>query len=292
MLKKFLNISFTRKDVAYLFMIVISALLYAVGMQSFVKSGNLYPGGFAGIARLVSISSHRYLHVTISFGAVYFLLNLIVTVFIWKRIGHKFVLYSFIWYTLSSIFIIVIKLPHITQDMLLVSVFGGLINGVAIGIALRSNASSGGTDFIAMDLSRRLHKSTWNYMLGLNAVVLVIAGISFGWKQALYSIIFQYVSTTVVNGMYQRFKVCRLEIITDSPDEVREVVFEVCHHGITKVSVEGAYRNARHSMLITSINAFQVNSTIDAIKRIDPKAFISVSQVERIVGNYYQKPIE
>lgn len=292
MVIKKLNITFTKKDIQYLLVIALSALIYAFGMESFVKSGNLFPGGFAGISRLISLSAARYIGIDIPFGVIYWLLNFTVVLFIWGRIGHKFVLYSILWFSLSSLFTIIINVPIVTNDMLLIAVFGGLLNGLAIGLALRSNASSGGTDFIAIDLSARLKRPTWNYMLGVNAIVLVIAGLLFGWDKALYSIIFQYVSTQVVNTMHQRYKVTRLQVTTDHADEVCEAVFKTCRHGITRFPVEGAYKHQPHTMLQITINNYQLNEVIEIIRKTDSHAFISLTAVERVIGNYYQKPLD
>lgn len=286
------KIIFTKKDISRVSAIIVSALIYSVGMNTFVKAGNLFPGGYAGISRLLSLILTDALNIDISFSVIYFILNAITTVFIWKRLGHKFVLYSFLWFTLTSIFTAVIPVSQVTHELLLISIFGGLINGFAMGVALQHNASSGGTDFIAIDLANRLGRPTWNYIMVVNACVLVIAGFKYGWTTCLYSIIFQFVSTQVVNAMHQRYKISRLQIVTDHPDEVSNAIFNDIRHGITKVQCEGQYSHEQHCLLLTTINSYQANDVIKVIKKADPKAFISVNAVEKVVGNYYQKPLE
>ena len=287
-----LNITFTKKDIQYIITIAFSALVYAFGIESFVSSGNLFPGGFAGISRLVVMLIERQIGIVIPFGVIYWIMNFTVVLFIWNRIGHKFVLYSILWFSLSSLFSIIINVPIVTQDMLLIAVFGGLINGFAIGLALRSNASSGGTDFIAIDLSVRLKRPTWNYLLGLNAIVLMLAGLAFGWDKALYSIIFQYVSTQVVNTMHQRYKITRVQVITDHADKVCDAVFSTVRHGITRIEVEGAFKRQPHTMLLITVNNYQLPEVISCIRKADERAFMTLNAVERIIGNYYQKPLE
>lgn len=283
---------FTRRDIAYIAGIIVSALIYSLGMNSFVKSGNLFPGGYAGISRLLALILSEAMGREISFSIIYWVLNAITTLFVWRRIGHKFVLYSVFWFSLTSLFTAVIRIPVITHEILLISIFGGLINGFAIGISLRCNASSGGSDFIAIDIANRLKKSTWNYVFFVNAGVLVIAGMKYGWTSALYSIIFQFVSTQVVNSMHQRYKVCRVQIVTDHPEEISAAIFHHIRHGITKLRCEGEFSHESHWLLLTTINTYQINEVITTIKLTDPKAFVSVNTVERVVGNYYQKPLE
>lgn len=286
------RMNFSRKDIGYIALIVLSALIYAVNMNSFVESGNLYPGGFAGVARLLSNLSTTLFHVHLSFSVIYMVLNALVTIVVFRSIGHKFILYSVIWYTLTSIFTGLIDLPAITHQPLLISVFGGLINGFAIGLALRSNASSGGTDFIAIWLSMKLNKPTWNYMLGFNAVILCIAGAVYGWETALYSIIFQYVSTQVVNGMHQRYHLTSLHIITDRPEEVIDALFHTVRHGVTKIRCEGGYTEKEHYLLMTTINTYQLKEVVSKVRQADPHAFMEINQASQIIGNYYQKPID
>ncbi len=286
------KMNFTKKDIGYIAMIVLSALIYALNMNSFVESGNLYPGGFAGVSRLLANLSQTLLHVKLSFSFFYMVLNLAVTLLVFRTIGHKFILYSVIWYTLTSVFTGLIDIPAITHQLLLISVFGGLINGFAIGIALRSNASSGGTDFIAIWLSMRLNRPTWNYMLCFNALILCIAGAVYGWETALYSIIFQYVSTQVVNYMHQRYHLTALKIITDAPEEVTQAIFHTCRHGVTKIRCEGGYTEKEHYLIMTTINTYQLKEVITNVRKADPHAFMEINHASQIIGNYYQKPID
>ncbi|MCR5230712.1 MAG: YitT family protein [Solobacterium sp.] len=283
---------FKKEDMIHVLMIVISALLYSLGMSVFVKSGNLFPGGYAGISRLISEVLRKFFNISLSFSVIYFLMNGLTTIFVWKKIGHKFVIYSVMWYTLTSFLTSFNFQEIITNDPLLIAVFGGLINGLAVGIALRNNASSGGTDFIAIYMSIRFNMPTWNYVMAANACVLMIAGLLFGWEQALYSIIFQYVSTQVVGVIHQRYKLTGLNVVTNYPQEVCDAVFHTCRHGITKVQCEGGFTDEPHWLLMMTINTYQMKDVIDNIKHTDPHAFITVNSVNRIVGNYYQKPLE
>ena len=98
---------------------------------------------------------------------------------------------------LTGVFVEILPVTNITEDILLITIFGGILQGVALGIALRGNASSGGTDFIAMWISQRTNQPAWNYILAMNAVMLVAAGYLFGWNAALYSICLLYTSRCV-----------------------------------------------------------------------------------------------
>lgn len=279
-------------DLGRLALVALSALVYSLGMNTFVKSGNLFPGGYAGISRLLSMVAQDMLSIHVGFSTIYFAMNIATTLFVWKRIGRHFVEYSVAWFSLASLLTAILPKYMVTQDILLVAIFGGIVNGTAVGIALRANASSGGTDFIAVDLSNRLHRSSWNYIFACNVCVLLVAGFCYGWNQALYSIIFQYASTQVVNTLHQRYKVTRLQIVTDKPDEICAELFRICRHGITRLECRGAYSGKDHAMLLMSVNNNQVKSILKKIQEIDGKAFISLNPVDRIIGNYYQEPLD
>ena len=179
-----------RDDGKRLFLVCLGALIFSFNMKSFVRAGNLLPGGIAGITVLIQQIGNEYFHVSIPYSVGNLLLNS-VPVFIGIRfVGKKFTLYSCLMIVVSSILTDVLPVQPITYDELLVAVFGGLINGFAIGLCLMGKASSGGLDIVAVYLSRRWNIDAWNYTLMLNAVILATAGLIFGWDRALYSIIF------------------------------------------------------------------------------------------------------
>lgn len=115
---------------------------------------------------------------------------------------------------LNSIFTDLIPSYILTEDILLISIFGGIINGLAIGICLNAGATSGGTDFISIFLSEKRGIDSFNIILGFNAVIICVAGFIFGWEKALYSIIFQYASTTVLHLLYKKFQQSTFFIVT------------------------------------------------------------------------------
>ena len=286
------RIQFTKRDIPAILAVIVSATIYSIGMNNFIKTGNLFPGGYAGISRLISQTALQYFHVNISFSVIYFILNLFTAAIVWNRIGHKFMIYSGLFVTISAILTAVLPVSSVTSDLLLISVFGGVITGFSTGLVLRNNASSGGTDFIAIWLSNVYNKPTWNYVMAGNAVILILAGLLFGWNQALYSIIYQYVNTQIINLMHKRYKFTRLDIVTNLPDEICDVIFKSVHHGVTKVRCEGGFSGSEHWLLLVTINTYQIQEVIRRLKEADPHCFITICNVERIIGNYYQTPLE
>ena len=113
----------------------------------------------------------------------------------------------------------------LTDDVLLICIFGGIINGFAISLCLLGRATSGGTDFIAVAVSERMNVDAWNYVLLGNAAMLAVAGFLFGWDKALYSIVFQFASTQIVHMLNPRYKRTTLFIISDKSEDIYEQGF-------------------------------------------------------------------
>lgn len=286
------TVNLDKKTIFQVMMVVLSSLLYAVSMNFLVVRGNLFPGGFVGISRIISQAFYQYLHIKLPFGLLYFTLNIIPTILVYKYIGKKFTILSFLQFSLVSIFTLFIPKLFLTDDLLLIAVFGGILSGSAISIALRNNASSGGTDFVAMFCFHRFNINAWQYIMGANVVILIIAGLLFGWETALYSIIFQFCSTQVIHTFHNRFKYKTLHIITEHGNEVCASILKTVRHGITKMEGFGVYHQRPKDYLYMTINAYQVEEVVKAIHQADPKAFINISITERIIGNYYQKPLD
>lgn len=281
-----------KKDIKMTFWVTISAFVYAIAITSFAEVGGIYPSGFGGISRIVSDLLARYLNISIPFGVLYLLLNIIPTLLAFKYIGKYFTIFSILQYALSSFFTGILPPLFTLDDPLLIAIFGGLINGFGIGIALRNNASSGGTDFISIFISSRFNKPAWNYIMAANGVVLTVAGLIFGWEVALYSIVYQFVSTQVIDRLHERYKMVTLNIVTSKADEVITNILKGTRHGITEIKTEGAYLHHEYTMLYTVINRFQQRQVIKAVLEVDPKAFINITETVQIVGNYYQQPVD
>jgi uncharacterized membrane-anchored protein YitT (DUF2179 family) len=282
----------TTKDLKTLVYVIASALLYTLTIKLFINAGDLLRGGFSGISLLISRVMYRYFVFLIPFSMLYILFNILPTILVFKYVGKRFAIFSVIQYGLVALFSILIPEMPITGDLILIAIFGGILGGFSVLLALLVNASGGGTDFIAIYAANTLKRDTWGYILAGNVIVLGVAGVLFGWDKALYSIIFQFASTQVVSSRHLRFKQTALTLITEHPDDVIQSILASTRHGITKLWGEGGYSKQPKSMLYMVVNAFEIEDVIEAAKAVDPNVFIAVNKIERIIGNFYHKPFE
>ena len=193
---------------------------------------------------------------------------------------------------LSSILTDIIPSYAVTYDVLLISVFGGIINGVAVSMCLLMNATSGGTDFIAIYLSDKKGVDSFNVILGVNMAILGVAGILFGWDRALYSIIFQYVSTQVLHMLYRKYQQATLFIVTNKAKQVCNAIYKVSQHGATVMESEGSYEGEERSVVYSVVSSAESKMVVEFVKRVDPDAFINVLRTEQLQGKFYHKPAE
>lgn len=281
-----------KESIKKILVICFASFLMALNIKSFVRTGGLYPGGATGLALLIQRAADMFLHITIPYTIVNILLNAIPVYIGFRFIGKKFTMYSCLMIVLTSVLTDIIPGYAITYDTLLISIFGGLINGFVIGLCLHMNATTGGTDFIAIYLSEKKEIDSWNVVLGINVVILAAAGVLFGWDKALYSIIFQYTSTQVVHILYRKYQHETLFIVTNKATEVYEVISKMSNHGATIMEGEGSYEHQERKIVYSVVSSAQSKSIIREVKKSDPHAFVNAIKTEQIAGRFYQKPNE
>lgn len=271
-------------------MIVAASVIMAVNLKTFVRTGGLIPGGFNGLTRLLQEISDMLWGVEPPFTAINLTLNAIPIIISFKFIGKKFTGYSCLMIVLSGLITDLIPSYTFTEDILLVAVFGGLFNALAIAVCLMANATSGGTDFIAIFLSEKYDIDSWNYIFGVNVVILGIAGALFGWDKALYSIIFQFTSTQVLHTLHRRYQKQTLLIITQKPDEVYTAIKEITNHDATLFKGEGCYLKKECNMLYSVVGRDEVRKVVNRVRETDPGAFVNMIRTESLSGRFYQRP--
>ncbi|MBP3237761.1 MAG: YitT family protein [Lachnospiraceae bacterium] len=279
-----------KSNITRMVLCALAGLIMAVNIKTFVHTGGLLPGGFSGVTLLIQEIFEKYLHFSIPYAPVYIALNAFPIVLGFMKIGRKFTSFSCITIAVVASFTDFIPSLNITQDILLIAVFGGLINGFAVSLCLLAGATSGGTDFISIYISEKYRVDAWNYILIFNACILLLAGLMFSWDRALYSIIFQYVSTQIINTSYKRYKKNTLFIVTEKPDEIAEIINSITLHGATAMKATGMYKHSEKTMLYSVVGSDEIKAVTDAIAKVDPEAFVNALRTDYIRGRYYMRP--
>lgn len=281
-----------KKDSKRIIIICLASAIMAVNIKTFVSTGGLYPGGATGLTILIQSICKMFLHVTIPYTPVNLLLNAVPIYIGWRFIGKKFTLYSCISILVTSIMTDIIPEVAVTYDILLISIFGGIISGFAISLCLSMNATTGGTDFISIYLSEKKGVDAWNFILAFNVVIIMIAGMLFGFDKALYSIIYQYASTQMLHMLYKRYQKQTLFIVTNQADQVCKAINTVSMHGATILSGEGSYEHEKRKVVYSVVSKEESREVISAVKKADEAAFVNAIRTEELSGRFYYRPNE
>ena len=270
--------------------VITASLLYAWNLCCFAKAADLLPGGISGVSLLLQHIIKSIFHITVPYSVFNILLNLFPVYVGFRYIGKKFTLYSILTILLSSIFVDILPDYIFTTDILLISIFGGLINGFAIALCLNVGTTTGGTDFISIYMSQQKGMDAWNYILFGNVIILLIAGAMFGWSIALYSIIYQFCSTQIIQMLYKRYQKETLFIISDKADEIYRLIKDTTNHDATLFHGIGCYEAKEKEMIYSVINTDARRELIPLIHSVDPHAFINVVKTEELAGRFHDIP--
>ena len=254
-------------------MVCIAAFIMALNIRTLVHTGGLIPGGATGMTILIQRLVKLLLSVDLPYTPVNLLLNAIPVYIGFRFIGKKFTLLSLVMIMLSGFLTDLIPAHTLTQDMLLISVFGGIVNGFSISLCLRADATSGGTDFIAIYLSQMHGVESWNLILGFNAVLLLIGGYFFG-----------------PHLMHRNYQKVTFLIVTDKPEQICAGIHDMTHHGATIFHGEGGYEHKRRDLVYSVTSGSDVRGIKKGVREIDPSAFVNTFSSGEIMGNFYMQP--
>ncbi|MBR2950374.1 MAG: YitT family protein [Lachnospiraceae bacterium] len=281
-----------KEDGKRLLVCCIASTIMALNIKSFVRTADLFPGGATGLTLLIQRAVEMWFDVTVPYTLVNVLINAVPIYIGFRYVGKKFTLFSCFNILLTSTLTDIIPGFVITYDTLLLSVFGGIINGCAISLSLMMNTSTGGTDFIGMYLSEKKGIDSWNLVLGINVVILSLAGILFGWDKALYSIIFQFVSTQMLHTLYTRHQQQTLFIVTNNAQDVCDAIVSLTNHGATVMDGIGSWEKQERQVVYSVVSRSEADKVLHAIRKADPNAFANSIRTEQLSGNFFRKPTE
>ncbi len=270
--------------------VTASALLQTFVIQTFIRPSGLLSGGFTGIAILINdIASLYGGSFSISLGML--VLNIPVALLCSRSISPRFTFYSLMQVFLASLFLKVFQFQPLFDDPMLNVIFGGFLYGISIAIALKGNASTGGTDFIALYVSNKTGRSIWEHVFAGNVVILCIFGFMFGWIYAGYSILFQFISTRTVSSFHHRYERVTLQITTMHAEAVIKAYVKKYRHGISCVEAVGGYSHKKMYLLHTVVSSYEASEVIDLMRGEDPHIIINVLKTQNFYGSFYQAPI-
>lgn len=264
--------------------VILGGLLNAISLNFFLITANVYASGFTGAAQLISSIFNDFVGIGISTGVLLIILNIPVLILGWFKVGKGFTIYSIISVLFSSLFLQILPIMELSNDIILNAVFGGVIGGVGVGLSLKHGASTGGLDIVAMVLSRMKDRPVGNYFLILNGIIIALAGILYEPENALYTMVALYVTTRVIDAIHTRHMKVTAMIITHKAEELQKAIHEKLVRGITIIPAKGAYTKTDKNMLYLVITRYELYDLEQVIQEVDPNAFTNIVETAGIYG--------
>lgn len=268
---------------------VVYAILSAIALNFFFQPGHVYSSGITGLAQIFTTLSSQFLGHQLSVAMTLYLLNVPLLILAWFKIGKPFTIYTIITVTFSSLFIHVIPEYTLTPDPIINAIFGGAVMGAGIGYALRSGISSGGTDIFSLYIRKKTGRQVGSISLIFNGIIVLIAGVLFGWQAMFYSLLTIFVSSRVTDAIYTKQRKMQATIVTRKPKIVTQALHSKLHRGVTVVnSASGAYSGSNMTILITIITQAEYQEFKYIMKQIDPTAFVSIAENVKVLGRFVE----
>ena len=265
---------------------ILGGVLYSIAINCFLSKNQILNGGFTGFATVTN-----YLF-GLPIGTVILILNIPLFIISYKKLGMKFVLSSF-WATfiISALIDIGDFLPVYRGDLLLASLFGGVLSGAGLGIIFINGATTGGTDIIAKLVGLQYpHISLGKSIFLMDLAIITLGGIVYkNIESSLYAAVVIFVSAQAID--YIIFGVHRsslILIITEKGEEMRRLIINDIRRGVTVLKGSGGYTNSEKDVLICACYDNQTGKFIRKIKAFDEKAFLIITNAKEILGEGFK----
>ena len=274
------------KSIGQKIIVIIGGFIAAYGLESVLIPNNVSDGGITGISIVISQLT------PLPLGMLIALLNIPFVYLGYKQIGKTFAINSILG--IASLAIGTSLMHHVptivTGDALLITVVGGIILGIGMGLALRNGGALDGIDMLAVLLSRKLPFSTSDLILFLNFFVFIIVSFVFGFKGALLSAIAYYIASKVIIVVEEGLSGSKTyKIITSEPVNMVETIRDRLGRSATCNTVYGAYSNQEFKEITCVINRMEESKMKIIIREIDPNAFVTVYEVVEVKGGSFKK---
>lgn len=270
-------------------LITIGFLIVSASAEFFLVPNNIAGGGVMGIA-MILYNFTKPVVPQLSVGSMMLVMNMILFVVAFIVIGSKFgakTIYSSLGLS-GSLWIIEKIVPAgtaVTNNLLLATVFGTLISGIGMGLVFNQNASTGGTDIIAKIIHKFLHFEIGKSLLIVDFAVTVFGGLTFGIERGMFALLCVIINGFVIDNVIEGFNLCKQIMVVSNKNEIiRDYIIDDLERGCTLLQGVGGFSGENTFVIYTVLNRKEFIKLRDYIKKIDPKAFITVSNAHEVLG--------
>jgi len=277
----------TPKKVVFvrLLMIAIGAILMSIGLELFLVPNQILDGGVVGVSIIIS-------HLTgVRLGIFIFILNIPFFFLGYKQIGKTFALSTLFGITILSICTSFLhNIDAITPDLLLATVFGGIVLGTGVGLVIRYGGSLDGSEILAILFNKATPFSVGEIIMIINLVIFAIAGFVFTWEQAMYSFLAYFIAFKTIDIVIQGLDESKsVYIISENIEDIGDAIMDRLGRGLTYLHGEGAYTGDNKKVIFTVITRLEEAKLKSIVEEIDSHAFLAVGNIAEVRGGRFKK---
>lgn len=268
-------------------MIIVGTGLMSLAINSVFDASGMVTGGFSGIAIIIKAWTKGLVNGGIPLWVTNCVLNIPLFFIAWRVKGFSFIKKAILGEVSLSVWLAIQPVFHLAgDDLLLAALYGGVIQGVGIGLVFLGGGTTGGTDMMAAIIQKFLqHYSISQIMQIIDGAVVVVGMYVFGIHKALYAIIAVYLVTKVSDGLIEGLKFSKaVYIITEKPEEIAGMIMEDLDRGATGINVKGMYSGQDKLMLFVVVNKKEIVMLKEKVDEIDPQAFVIVTDAREVHG--------
>ena len=268
-----------------IFFIIFGAILMGVGIEEFLVPNQILDGGIVGISIILS-------HLTgWRLGVFIFILNIPFFFIGYKQIGKTFALSTVLGITVLSLTTFFLHdFPVFTEDLLLATVFGGIVLGAGVGIVIRYGGSLDGTEIMAILANRRMPFSVGEIIMFFNIFIFGTAGFVFGWDRAMYSILAYFIAFKTIDIVMAGLDESKAAwIISEQHQEIGEAILARLGRGVTYLKGEGAYTGDDKKVIFCVITRLEEAKLKSIVEELDESAFLAVGNIAEVRGGRFKK---
>ncbi len=265
-------------------LILIGSAIQAVSLRVFLIPASLASGGISGLSQIINSYTGWPI------GVMVLLANLPLFFMGWRFLGGPRFAARTAFAILSFSVLVDLPLPllpveGITDDIVLNALYGGVVSGIGYGLVYRGRGTSGGSDILARILSSwRGIPVTQSYLI-TDALIIFLAGLSFSWENALYSLVLLYISGIAAESISQGSNVLRTGlIITASPQPIIDEIFLRLRRGVTILDARGGYSGEEKTLLLCVVTRAEIPHIKAITRQLDPEAFLIIGQAHEVRG--------
>lgn len=284
------RLSEVRSTILAYIVLVIAAVIDAIGVVLFLAASNIAPGGVSGVAVMLN-----YLDPRLPIGLMILIGNIPIQLLGARYLGGWRVVVRTVFYVVVYSVLVDVIRPMVAgievgDNRLTTALFGGILVGIAGGLVLRAGGTQGGTSTLGRILQYQFGLPLSTSAIYTDTVVVLLAGLVFGWEGALYAIVALFTAGIAADYVLEGPSVIRTAtIITDRPDEIAERVLDDLGRGVTAWEGKGMFTEQTHTVLFITVSRAQVGRLRRLVRETDPQAFMVVGQGHVAYGRGFRR---